>query len=60
MHCNGSCVRSSMVLMNGITLIVFYLTAVVVWNFSAVLTRLLEVTEALWDQNSTDILFNFP
>jgi hypothetical protein len=46
--------------MNGITLIVFYLTAVVVWNFSAVLTRLLEVTEALWDQNSTDILFNFP
>jgi len=38
MHHNGSCVRSLMVLMVGITLFEFYLAAVVFWNFSAVLT----------------------
>jgi len=47
-----------MVLMIGITLFEFYLAAVVVLEFLCGANRhLLEVKEALWDRNSTDIRF---
>jgi len=55
-HHNGSCVRSLMVLMIGITLFEFYLAAVVVLEFlCSANMHLLEVKEALWDQ--TQLIF---